>query len=285
RPAAASAAESIMADTSMIPAELILLLLAIGCVGGFLSGLLGVGGGIIFVPALFFSLSSLGFSEDHAMHIAIGSSLAVVMATGSTSAFSHYKRGGVDMAILRGWGPAIVIGVVVGAMLASSVKSVVLKEIFAGMTMLIAVYMAFSKDKAEPKPMRFLTEKVQKGIAALVGVISAMLGVGGAILTVPLMTCVGLPMPRAVGTGAALGVAVAVPGVISYMVSGMLVSDTLPPWSIGYVNLLTVAMIIPSSMLLAPVGVRLSHNMPRAMLRRVFAVVLVIVSVRMFMSL
>jgi len=274
-----------MADTSMIPAELIMLLLAIGCVGGFLSGLLGVGGGIIFVPALFFSLSSLGFSEDHAMHIAIGSSLAVVMATGSTSAFSHYKRGGVDMAILRGWGPAIVIGVILGAMLASSVKSVVLKEIFAGMTMLIAVYMAFSKDKAEPKPMRFLTEKVQKGIAAFVGVISAMLGVGGAILTVPLMTCIGLPMPRAVGTGAALGVAVAVPGVISYMVSGMLVSDTLPPWSIGYVNLLTVAMIIPSSMLLAPVGVRLSHNMPRAMLRRVFAVVLVIVSVRMFMSL
>ncbi len=274
-----------MADTSMIPAELIMLLLAIGCVGGFLSGLLGVGGGIIFVPALFFSLSSLGFSEDHAMHIAIGSSLAVVMATGSMSAFSHYKRGGVDIAIVRGWGPAIVVGVILGAMLASSVKSIVLKEIFACMTLLIAAYMAFSKDKAEPKPLRFLTEKVQKGVAAVIGVISAMLGVGGAILTVPLMTCIGLPMPRAVGTGAALGVAVAVPGVISYMVSGMLVSDTLPPWSIGYVNLLTVGMIIPSSMLLAPVGVRLSHNMPRAMLRRVFAVVLVIVSVRMFMSL
>lgn len=274
-----------MADTSMIPAELILLLLAIGCVGGFLSGLLGVGGGIIFVPALFFSLSSLGFSEEYAMHIAIGSSLAVVMATGSMSAFSHYKRGGVDMAILRAWAVPIVIGVLLGAVVASSVKSVVLKEIFAGMTLLIALYMAFSKDRTDVVPLRFLTLTVQKGISAVIGLVSAMLGVGGAILTVPLMSYIGLPMPRAVGTGAALGVAVAVPGVLSYMVTGMLSADALPPWSIGYVNLLTVAMIIPSSMLLAPVGVRVSHNMPRAMLRRVFAAVLIIVSVRMFLSL
>lgn len=274
-----------MADTSMIPAELILLLLAIGCAGGFLSGLLGVGGGIIFVPALFFSLSSLGFSEEHAMHIAVGSSLAVVMATGSTSAFSHFKRGGVDTAILRGWGVPIVIGVVLGALVASSVKSAVLKEIFACMTLLIAFYMAFSKDRTDAVPLRFLTLKVQKFLAALIGVVSAMLGVGGAILTVPLMSYIGLPMPRAVGTGAALGVAVAVPGVISYMVAGTLISETLPPWSIGYVNILTAAMIIPSSMLLAPLGVRLSHSMPRTMLRRVFAAVLIIVSVRMFLSL
>lgn len=274
-----------MADTSMIPAELILLLLAIGCVGGFLSGLLGVGGGIIFVPALFFSLSSLGFSEEHAMHIAIGSSLAVVAATGSVSAFSHYKRGGIDTAILRGWGPAIVIGVILGAAVASFIKSAVLKEIFACMTLLIAFYMAFSRDRAEVKPLRWLTEKVQKAIAGFIGIVSAMLGVGGAILTVPLMTYMGLPMPRAVGTGAALGVAVAIPGIISYMVTGTLSANELPPWSIGYVNLLTVAMIIPSSMLMAPAGVKLSHNMPRAMLRRVFAVVLMIVSVRMFLSL
>lgn len=274
-----------MADTSMIPAELIMLLLAIGCVGGFLSGLLGVGGGIIFVPALFFALSSLGFSEEHAMHIAIGSSLAIVMATGSVSASSHYKRGGVDLTLVRSWGVPIVIGVIMGALVASSVKSVVLKEIFAFMTLLIAFYMAFSKDRTDVVPLRWLTMTVQKFIAAFIGVISAMLGVGGAILTVPLMSYIGLPMPRAVGTGAALGVAVAVPGVLSYMVSGMLVHEALPPWSIGYVNLLTVAMIIPSSMLMAPVGVRLSHNMPRAMLRRVFAVVLIIVSVRMFLSL
>ncbi|MDP2148828.1 MAG: sulfite exporter TauE/SafE family protein [Parvibaculum sp.] len=274
-----------MADTSMIPADLILLLLAIGCMGGFLSGLLGVGGGIIFVPALFFSLSSLGFSEEHAMHIAIGSSLAVVMATGSTSAFSHYKRGGVDIALLRAWSVPIVIGVLLGAVVASSVKSAVLKEIFAGMTLIIALYMAFSKDRTDVVPLRFLTQAVQKFLAAVIGLVSAMLGVGGAILTVPLMSYIGLPMPRAVGTGAALGVAVAVPGVLSYMVTGFLSGEPLPPWSIGYVNLLTVAMIIPSSMLLAPLGVKVSHNMPRAMLRRVFAAVLMIVSVRMFLSL
>lgn len=269
----------------MIPADLILLLLAIGCAGGFLSGLLGVGGGIIFVPALFFSLSSLGFSGDHAMHIAIGSSLAVVMATGSMSAFSHYKRGGVDLDILRRWSVPIMIGVILGALVASSVKSVVLKEIFASMTILIAFYMAFSGERGERPPLRFLTVPVQKAMAGIIGLVSAMLGVGGAILTVPLMSCIGLPMQRAVGTGAALGVAVSIPGVISYMISGSLAGENLPAWSIGYVNLLTVAMIIPTSMLIAPLGVKLSHNMPRPMLRRVFAAVLVIVSVRMFLSL
>jgi uncharacterized membrane protein YfcA len=133
-------------DTSMIPAELIMLLLAIGCVGGFLSGLLGVGGGVIFVPALFFSLSSLGFSEDHAMHIAVGSSLAVVLATGATSAFGHFRRGALDIATVKAWAPPMVIGVILGAMVASSVKTVVLKEIFAGMTLVISLYMMFARE-------------------------------------------------------------------------------------------------------------------------------------------
>jgi len=272
-------------DPSMIPAELIMLLLAIGCVGGFLSGLLGVGGGIIFVPALFFSLTSLGFSADHAMHVAVGSSLAVVLATGSTSAFGHYRRGAVDLTIVKAWGVPMVFGVIMGAMVASSVKSVVLKEIFAGMTLCIAFYMIFARERTEAKPLRFLTMTVQKGICGLIGLVSAMVGMGGAILTVPMMNYVGLPIQRAVGTGATLGIAVALPGIVTYMVTGMLYGENLPPWSIGYVNLLTVAMILPSSMLLAPLGVKVSHNMPRRMLRRVFAIVLLIVSIRMFLSL
>lgn len=271
-------------DTSMIPAELILLLLAIGGVGGFLSGLLGVGGGVIFVPALFFSLSSLGFSEDHAMHIAIGSSLAVVLATGLVSAANHYRRGSVDMDIARAWAPPLVGGVVVGAVVASFVKTEVLKEIFAGITLLMAVYMAFSRERTDAAPWRFLTMTVQKALNALIGCTAAMVGVGGAIMTVPLMNGVGLSMPRAVGTAALLGVAVALPGVLSYMAVGFFTGD-LPPWSIGYVNVLIVALVVPSSMLLAPVGVRASHNMPKKMLRRVFAVVMLIVAIRMLMTL
>jgi len=269
----------------MIPAELIMLLLAIGSVGGFLSGLLGVGGGVIFVPALFFSLSSLGFSGDHAMHIAVGSSLAVVLATGATSAFGHYRRGGLDVATAKAWAPPMVLGVIAGAMVASSVETAVLKEIFAGLTFLMAFYMVFAREHAEAKPLRFLTLSVQKCVCFVIGLVSAMLGVGGAVLTVPMMNYVGLPIQRAVGTGAALGVAVALPGILTYMLTGYFVRDTLPPWSVGYVNILTVAMILPSSMLLAPLGVKVSHNMPRRMLRRVFATVLLIVSIRMFLSL
>lgn len=269
----------------MIPAELIMLLLAIGGVGGFLSGLLGVGGGVIFVPALFFALSSLGFSQEHAMHIAVGSSLAVVLATGATSSFGHYRRGGVDWPVVKAWGPPIICGVIAGACFASSVNSIVLKEIFAGMTLCIAAYMMFGDDRSEAKPLRFLTLQVQKVLCGLIGLVSAMVGIGGAILTVPMLSYVGLPMQRAVGTGATLGVVVALPGIVTYMVTGLMVQDQLPPWSIGYVNILTVAMILPTSMLVAPLGVKVSHNMPRRMLRRVFAIVLLIVSIRMFLSL
>jgi uncharacterized membrane protein YfcA len=272
-------------DPSLIPAQLILLLLAIGGVGGFLSGLLGVGGGIIFVPALFFSLSAMGFSSEYSMHIAVGSSLAVVLATGLTSAVNHYRRGSVDTVILRSWGPAIAGGVAAGTLVAAFASSAGLKEAFAVLTFVMSIYMALGSDRPAGSASRFLTEKVQRGVAGGIGLVSSMIGAGGAMMTVPFMNYIGVPMQRAIGTGAALGVAVALPGVLGYMLTGLFASGPLPPWSIGYVNVLTTAMIVPSSMLMAPVGVRTGHTMSKTVLRRVFAAVMMIVSIRMFMSL
>jgi uncharacterized protein len=266
-------------------AELVILLLAIGVAGGFLSGLLGVGGGILFVPALYFCLTSVGVDAGHAMHVAVGSSLAIVFATGATSATGHYRRGAVDMALVRLWGPFIVGGVVAGFLFASAVPGSVLKAIFAGLTLLIAFYMAFTGDREVTSASYILPLKLQRAACTAIGMVSSMIGVGGAILTVPLMSVIGTPMPRAVGTGAALGILISFPGMLGYMATGMLHSEILPPFSIGFVNLLAVGMIIPASMLLAPVGVKFSHTLDRRMLRRVFAVVLVIVSLRMFMTL
>ena len=263
-------------DANLPVVELVLLLLTIGAAGGFLSGLLGVGGGILFVPALFFAMSAVGLELEHAMHISIATSLLIVLATGATSAIAHYHRGSVEPALLRDWGPFILLGVVVGSFFASYVEGEVLKKFFAGMTLAISLYMAFGKEKKAETRARFLTLNVQRGICTAIGIASAMLGIGGAIMTVPLMSYSGLAIQRAVGTGAALGTIISLPATLGFMAGGILHQiDGLPPGSVGYA-------IIPTSMLLAPVGVRISHAMPRVMLRRVFAFVLLVVSIRMF---
>jgi uncharacterized protein len=274
------------ADTLEI-VKIMALLLTIGGVSGFLSGLLGVGGGILFVPALFYTFTAFGYDTSYAMHIALGSSLAVVFAVGSTSAWQHYKRGSVDRDLLRTWGPFITGGVVFGSAAAGFIHGLDLKKIFAVVTLLIAIYMAFGRErKAEDKtPLRIIPPVLQRFLCTLIGMISSMIGVGGAILTIPLMSYTGLTMQRAIGTGAALGIMISLPGAIGYMATGTLSGEELPPFSIGYVNFLAVAMIIPASVLMAPYGVEASHSLPRGMLRRIFALVLAIVSTRMFITL
>jgi uncharacterized membrane protein YfcA len=260
------------------------LLLALGAAGGFLSGLLGVGGGIIFVPALFFTMTAVGTAAEQAMHLAVGTSLAVVFATGATSALGHHRRGAVDANILRNWGAFIVGGVVVGSLFASSVNGQLLKEIFAVITFLISIYMAVGSENREGRAHN-LALNIQRGICTGIGMVSSMIGVGGAILTVPMMSYIGVPMQRAVGTGAALGILISLPGCLGYMAGGAAHMADLPPFSIGYVNVLAAGMIIPSSILMAPMGVAASHKLPRKTLRRVFACLLMVVSIRMFMTL
>ena len=272
------------ADTMSL-LNIMLLLLGIGAVSGFLSGLLGVGGGVLFVPALFFALTSLGYDPEYAMHIALGSSLLIVFATGSTSAYQHYKRGAVDLDRVKIWGPFITAGVITGSFFAAMVPGEYLKKIFAAVTLLIAIYMAVGKEPVAGAVVRTIQLKIQKMLCLMIGGISSMIGVGGAILTIPLMTYIGVPMQRAVGTGAALGILISLPGALTYMITGALQPQDLPPYSIGYVNFLAVVAIVPASVLLAPMGVKAAHKMPRAMLRRVFAAVLMIVSIRMMMTL
>lgn len=273
-----------MAAAPSIP-EIIALLLCIGGMGGFLSGMLGVGGGILFVPALYFSMSALGIDSQHAMHLAVGTSLAIVFATGSVSALGHHRRGAVDVALMKSWGGYIVAGVVIGSFFATAVNGEVLKRIFAGVTLVLSIYMAFGTTKRAANAKNFLTAKIQHGLCVGIGMVSSMIGVGGAILTVPMMSYIGTPMTRAMGTGAALGMLISFPGTISYMLGGLPHLSELPPYSIGYVNVLAVALIIPASMFMAPIGVKASHSLPHTMLRRVFAAVMLIVSIRMFMTL
>ena len=273
-----------MANPISIPG-IILLLIALGAAGGFLSGLLGVGGGIIFVPALYFAMTSVGVDAQHAMHLAVGSSLAVVFATGSISALGHHRRGAVDTGIMKSWGAFIVTGVIAGSLFASAVNGDSLKRIFAVIVFLMSFYMAFGGDAPARPEKHFLTLRIQHALCVAIGMVSSMIGVGGAILTVPMMSYIGTPATRALGTGAALGMLISLPGTIGYVLAGLPHLSELPPFSAGYVNLLAVALIIPTSMMLAPVGVKVSHALPHRMLRRIFAVVMLVVSVRMLLTL
>ena len=189
------------------------------------------------------------------------------------------------MAIVRSWGPYIVLGVVAGSLFASALPGQTLKKIFAGLMIVTAVYMALSKERPDTEHGHKLPQAAQRAFCLGVGMLSSMIGVGGAILNIPMMAYSGVPIQRAVGTGAALSIAVALPGMLGYMIFGLPHIGDLPAWSLGYVNLLALAAIIPMSILLSPLGVRVSHGLPKPMLRRIFAVVLALVALRMFMTL
>ena len=273
-----------MAPEAVSHVGLLLSLLVVGGVGGFLSGLLGVGGGIIFVPALYFTLTSFSPDTGHAMRIAIGTSLALVLVTGASSAFWHHKKGSVDFNIIKNWTPAVVLGVAAGTFFASAIDGHILKQFFASITLLISVYMTFSKEPPVEPPVHSVSLALQRVAAAIIGMIAAILGIGGAMLNIPFMTYMGVPMRKSVGTGGALAFIISLPAMVGYIFVGLRYTSQLPPYSLGYVNLLALVAILPISMLLSPVGVHVSHNMPRNILRRIFAVVLVVVALRMFIS-
>lgn len=258
------------------------LLLAAGAGAGVVAGLLGVGGGIVVVPVLFHLFTHLGIDEAVRMKLAVGTSLATIVATAWASARAHYKRGTVDREFLRAYGPPIVLGVLVGSATASLVRGPVLTGVFAAVALVVAAHIAFGN------PRWRLGEAPPQGLArwplgGAIGALSAMMGIGGGTLTVPVMTLFGFPVHRAVGTAAAMGFVIGVPGTLGFVLGGFGQAG-LPPFSLGYVSLAGLALIAPTSMLCAPYGARLAHRLDTKALRRVFAVFLGFTSLRMFWS-
>ncbi|MEM8552778.1 MAG: sulfite exporter TauE/SafE family protein [Pseudomonadota bacterium] len=254
-----------------------------GAAAGLIAGLLGVGGGIVIVPVLFTLLPLAGVPDDLRMHVAVATSLATIIATSIVSARSHYRRGGVDMGLLRSLAPAIVVGVLVGVFAGGRASGAALTLIFALIALTVAIHMAFLKslvisEKGVPRGAG------RQGIGFVIGAVSVVMGIGGGTLSVPIFSLFGMDVRRAVGTAAAIGLIIAVPGTIGFAVAGLGVAG-LPPLSIGYVNLVGFALVAPLSMLLAPVGARIAHNIPRVWLSRAFAVFLAATSVRMLLTL
>lgn len=246
---------------------------------GILAGLLGVGGGIVLVPCIYYGLGAAGAAPDHAMHIAVGTSLAVIVPTGLASARAHGKKGAVLPEILRLTGPGIVAGTIIGTLAAGYFSGDALKGIFAVALAGLTVVMMF--DPARLSRATEIPGRLGSGLAGCaIGALATLMGIGGATVSVPWMTLHGIPIHKAVGTAAALGLLISIPAALGFVLIG-LDADGLPPFSLGYVNMAAWTVIAPAAVLTAPWGARAAHALPVKPLRRIFAGFMAVVALRM----
>ena len=263
--------------------SLIAVAVAAGTAGGILAGLLGVGCGIVIVPALYLALSATKLAVGVEMQVAVATSLATIVLTALSSSRAHNRRGAVDHALLRRWSPWIIVGVVAGSLLGAVVDGRAMVAVFASVATLVALNMLSGRStpKAEPhEPSAAIWAAT--GIGA--GGISALMGIGGGTICVPVLSFLGYDIRRAVGTSSALGLVIGVPASLVYIVTGLGLDD-LPPFSLGYVNLLALAAITPFTMYFATIGARIAHAIPMRALRMCFGLFLAATALRMFINL
>ncbi len=264
----------------VLSAELLwmaLLLLGIGAFAGVIAGLLGVGGGIILVPAFFYAFSGLGYGGPDLMQVCLATSLATIIVTSLRSVFLHDRKAAVDWAILKGWAPGIAIGALLGMLVVAQLRTPVLQAIFGTLALVVAFYLGLGRAEWRLGP------EMPKGparavLSPLVGFLSVLMGIGGGSFGVPLMSLYATPIHRAVATAAGFGVVIAVPSVAGFLLTSV---TGAPPYTVGAVNLPAFVLIIAMTLVTTPLGVKLAHAMDPKPLRRVFAVFLAIVALNM----
>ena len=273
-------------DASVSIADLVglsLALAATGIVAGLLAGIFGIGGGGVIVPVMYQALSSLGFSEAVIMHVSLGSALAIIVPTSIRSFQAHRARGAVDTDMIRSWLVPVPFGVAAASFVTANVSGAGLRAIFAVIAFIVAVRLIFNRESWR------IGDEVPGGalraaVGAVIGFLSTLMGIGGGVLSNTFMTVYGRPIHQAVATAAGVGILIAIPGAIGYMLAGW-GAEGLPPFSIGYVNLLGVAIVMPLSLVMAPLGVRIAHALSKRQLETSFGIFLMLMSARLAYSL
>lgn len=260
-----------------------LLLVVAGAMVGVLAGLFGVGGGAISVPVLYETFIFLGLVNTVAMPLAVGTSLAIIIPTSLQSARGHYLRGAVDMKVLRLWALPILIGVAIGASVASFSDPWVFQLVFVIVASVTAVKL-FTGGKGWRVIDHLPGNMLMRGYGIMIGFLSALMGIGGGAISNLMLTLHGKPIHQAIATSAGVGILISVPGTIGYIWAGWGKSG-LPADAIGYVSLLGFALLLPTSLMTTRIGVRLAHAMPRRRLELAFAVFLTVVAMRFFLAL
>jgi uncharacterized membrane protein YfcA len=255
--------------------------LGIGAIVGFFAGLLGIGGGIVIVSSLALMFKAHGFVPDYVMHLAIGTSLAAMAAGAAASFRAHHRRGAVDVDLVKRMAPGLIAGVFAGAFAARFASVAFLKYFFLGFVLVNTAQMALN---LRPKPSRELPGRGPiLAIALAIGGVSSLFGGGAAAVGIPFLLWCNVSTHRAIGTVAAMAFPLALAGTLGYVIAGWSV-EGLPPWSLGFLYLPAFIGISATSVLTAPLGARLAHRLKGATLRRIFAVFLVLMGVKVAVS-
>ena len=245
---------------------------------GFAAGLFGIGGGLITVPILFYIFSSTGIEPRYLMHLAVGTSFGIIIPTSIVSVLTHHQHKAVDFGIVKGYGFFVAIGVILGTILAANLKTKPLILFFTVIVFFLAFYLLFLKEKEEKIEIKIsLIAKIFTGIIS--GFISAPMGIGGAVMNVPILKFFGYPINKAIGSAAAIGFVIALFGALGFLVSGFYLDAKLP-LSIGFLNVPAFLIFFPVTAFMARLGAKTSHRIDRRKMTKYFGLFLVVIGTR-----
>jgi len=262
----------------------LLTVLAIAAaVAGFMAGLLGVGGGIIMVPALYYAFTVLEFDIVTRMHLAVGTSLAIIIPTSIISTLTHREHDAVDFKMVKSFGIFILIGVFFGTFLAVNLKTPALVLFFSIFAFMVGLFFIFLREKLVDNPKQ-ISNLVKNISGILIGFISIPLGIGGGSLMVPFMRTFGYDIRKSIGTAAAVGFLIAVTGTITMISGGKIINNVNTPFSLGYINLLGFIVFVPVTMIMARLGAKAVYKIDKKILSKIFGTFLILVSIRSFLE-
>ena len=269
-------------DLSEIINLLVVLSIA-ASVAGFMAGLLGVGGGIIMVPALYYAFTVLDFDIATRMHLSVGTSLAIIIPTSVISAKTHREYDAVDFKLVKSFGIFIVLGVIGGTFLAVNLKTPTFVLFFSVMAFIVGLFFIFFREKVVENPKQ-IKDSIKNISGIIVGFISVLLGIGGGSLMVPFMRTFGYDIRKSIGTASAIGFLIALSGTITMITGGKIVGNVNTPFSIGYINLLGFIVFVPVTMLMARIGAKAVYKLDKKLLSKIFGTFLIAVSIRSFIE-
>ena len=263
--------------------NLLLVLSIAASVAGFMAGLLGVGGGIIMVPALYYAFTVLDFDIATRMHISVGTSLAIIVPTSIISAKTHMEHKAVDVNLVKSFGIFIVLGVIGGTFLAVNLRTSDFILFFSIMAFIVGLFFIFFRDKFLENPKK-IKDSIKNISGVAVGFISVLLGIGGGSLMVPFMRTFGYDIRKSIGTASAIGILIAISGTITMITGGEIINNISTPYTIGYINLFGFIVFVPVTMFMARIGAKAVYKIDKKLLSKIFGSFLIIVSIRSFIE-
>ena len=263
--------------------NLLIVLSGAAAVAGFMAGLLGVGGGIIMVPALYYAFTVLDFDIVTRMHLSVGTSLAIIIPTSIISTRTHMEYNAVDFKMVKSFGIFILLGVFTGTFLAVNLKTPTLVLFFSIFAFIVGLFFIFVREKLMENPKK-ISNFVKNISGVIIGFISVPLGIGGGSLMVPFMRTFGYDIRKSIGTAAAVGFLIALSGTITMIIGGNIIDNVNTPFSLGYINILGFIVFVPVTMIMARIGAKAVYKINKTLLSKIFGTFLIIVSIRSFVE-